>query len=661
LRAFQTRGHTGAALAAAVAVGVGLAMACRTVPRRPSPPPPPGFSVETLVEAPRVRIGLVTAARRAVISAEEGSVVVWMARADGGRHPVPLPVASFRPSPDARDRASLSETAEETASAFVVPATPGDTLSLDGTPYRGVLEVRGDEAGLTVVNAVNLEDYLRGVVPNELSPLAFPQIEALKAQAVAARTYALRNRGKFEDKGYDLCATPSCQVYKGKASEHPVSDEAVEETRGIVATYENAPIEAFYTSTCGGHTEDAQNVFEGEAAPYLRGVVCAPERSAWSLLRSTAPIRSLGDEESLGRNAALLVAAGVVEAKADMASFLEAPATDSDLRTWTARLLTVAKRKGCEVAVPPSLARRGSFFRYLVGSVCWDERASRLLSPGDTDYLLNVADRQELSSPEEAVAAALLIQEDALTPFADNTLRARRVITRGRAVGVLARVLEKLGSPAVVSGEFRGSDGDQLRIAVDGQQRAYTLDAQARLFRSFDRAGSAASELSLAVGDSVVLVARDGRVVFLEARLSRMGESADRTSRFFRWEVRMTPAEVARSMRRYGSVGVVRDILPRRIGTSGRVVDLAIVGSEGELLLKGMKVRFALGLRENLFVIDRELDDDKQVEQFVFTGKGWGHGVGLCQVGAYGMARSGSTYAQILSHYYPGTALDTLH
>jgi SpoIID/LytB domain protein len=158
-----------------------------------------------------------------------------------------------------------------------------------------------------------------------------------------------------------------------------------------------------------------------------------------------------------------------------------------------------------------------------------------------------------------------------------------------------------------------------------------------------------------------VLVARDGRVVFLEARLSRMGESADRTSRFFRWEVRMTPAEVARSMRRYGSVGVVRDILPRRIGTSGRVVDLAIVGSEGELLLKGMKVRFALGLRENLFVIDRELDDDKRVEQFVFTGKGWGHGVGLCQVGAYGMARSGSTYAQILSHYYPGTALDTLH
>ncbi len=74
-------------------------------------------------------------------------------------------------------------------------------------------------------------------------------------------------------------------------------------------------------------------------------------------------------------------------------------------------------------------------------------------------------------------------------------------------------------------------------------------------------------------------------------------------------------------------------------------------------MLKGLRVRWELGLRENLFVIDRELDAKGQVERFVFTGKGWGHGVGLCQVGAFGMAQAGSSYEEILQHYYTGIAL----
>jgi len=74
-------------------------------------------------------------------------------------------------------------------------------------------------------------------------------------------------------------------------------------------------------------------------------------------------------------------------------------------------------------------------------------------------------------------------------------------------------------------------------------------------------------------------------------------------------------------------------------------------------VLKGLEVRFALGIRENLFVIDRELAKDGSVRQFVFTGKGWGHGVGLCQVGAFGMAQAGSTYDEILKHYYTGVEL----
>jgi len=101
----------------------------------------------------------------------------------------------------------------------------------------------------------------------------------------------------------------------------------------------------------------------------------------------------------------------------------------------------------------------------------------------------------------------------------------------------------------------------------------------------------------------------------------------------------------------------VRDLVPRRLGVSGRVVELAVEGTTGELVLKGLKVRWGLGLRENLFVINRERDARGAVERFVVTGKGWGHGVGLCQVGAFGMALAGSSYEDILKHYYTGVQL----
>ncbi len=116
---------------------------------------------------------------------------------------------------------------------------------------------------------------------------------------------------------------------------------------------------------------------------------------------------------------------------------------------------------------------------------------------------------------------------------------------------------------------------------------------------------------------------------------------------------------MARGIAKYGDVGAVRDLVPRRHGVSGRVVELAVVGTRGELVLRGLDVRLALGLRENLFVIERETAADGSVQRFVITGRGWGHGVGLCQVGASGLARAGSSYEDILRHYYTGITIET--
>ena len=553
-------------------------------------------------------------------------------------------------------RVRLLESEDEMARATVITTSSGQVLAADGRTYRGYLEVRAGEAGLTVINVLDIEDYLRGVVPNELSPTAFPALEGLKAQAVAARTYVLRNRGQFASKGYDICTTPTCQMYGGRSTEHPLSDRAVQETRGTVAYHRGSLINALYTSTCGGHTENGANIFEGEPTPYLVGVSCGAEREAWSAIRGARP-QALGDEAGLNRDVALLVALGVVEPRMYATAAVRGAATDEELRDWTARLLTALGRQPCatggEVA---GLGRRGTFFGHLVGSLCWADR-SRLLAPGDEDYLLRIEDRAEIRGDAEGQAAAVLLQEGVLTLFPDNTLRPDAPIARTHALMALARAALVAGPPALITADFRHADAGAMVVARGEEEETYALDPSARLFRALNGSRLATSELTLATGDQIRFVAKDGRLAYLEADQSLLGASADRTSKVYKWEVRLTPDELAAAIARYGDVGVVRDVTPRRYGVSGRVTELLVTGTDGELVLRGLRVRWGLGLRENLFVVDRERDPSGAVRRFIFTGKGWGHGVGLCQVGSFGMAQAGSTYDRILQHYYTGITL----
>jgi len=653
-------------VAAALAVATGVAASCRSLPTRgaASAPRPDSAAVVqasdlAAVPAPVIRVGILVDVPRASIAADWG-VIVKGTGPDGAAVNLTVQRATFVPlTPGAAGPLKLLETGQAIQRAAIFPANAAQDLSVDGTTYRGLLEVRPtDEGALVVVNIVNLEDYLRGVVPNELSPQSFPQLEALKAQAVAARTYALRNRGQYASKGYDICATPACQVYRGRSSEHPLTDQAVEETRGIIAAYHGTLINALYTSTCGGHTENAVNIFEGEQeVPYLKGVACLPERSAWDLVRTTASPRGFGDgERGLNRDAALLIALGVLEPSAYSAAALEGAATDADLRRWVSGLAAALRRDGCEAAGEGPVVRRGAFFRHLVTGLCWDKR-EKLMGPEDTSYLLQVEDRAELAGEGETLAAALLMQDGIVAPHSDNTLRPSAPITRAEAVAILARAALRAGPPDLLSAEFRSTSAAGLAVQRGETVETHPLSPDVRLFRSLDGTVQAPSELILEAGEKVRFVLHEGQVAFLEVQQSLMGASADRDSRYYRWEVRMTPDEIASAASRYGTVGAVRDVVPLRLGVSGRVVEMAIRGSDGEMVIKGLKVRWALGLRENLFVVDREMDGAGGVGRFIFTGKGWGHGVGLCQVGAAGMAQAGSRFESILTHYYTGVRL----
>ena len=120
---------------------------------------------------------------------------------------------------------------------------------------------------INVINVVDVEDYVKGVVPFEMSP-SWPT-EALKAQAVCARTYALC-QSKHRSRNFDVCATTNCQVYHGSSGSHEGSDLAVDATAGLKLYYDGKLIEPPYYSSNGGASENSENVWSA-ALPYLRG------------------------------------------------------------------------------------------------------------------------------------------------------------------------------------------------------------------------------------------------------------------------------------------------------------------------------------------------------------------------------------------------------
>lgn len=164
------------------------------------------------------------------------------------------------------------------AASFRFRPQEGEVLQLDGIAVRGDLHLFVNKNGEALaVNLIGLEDYLCSVVPTELNPKQFPFLEALKAQAVAARTFAVSERSRRAALDFDVYADHRSQVYRGIAAESELSNRAVAATASVIASYAGQPVAAFYSSTCGGTTESFECIFEGGPIPYLKGGVDCPD------------------------------------------------------------------------------------------------------------------------------------------------------------------------------------------------------------------------------------------------------------------------------------------------------------------------------------------------------------------------------------------------
>jgi len=156
--------------------------------------------------------------------------------------------------------------------SLVARASGSALIAVNGKHYRGeLLFVQGD-SGISVVNRVRMDDYLRGVVPLEIGTSDDRDVEAVKAQAVTARSYAYVHVGDRTTRPYDVSASVNDQLYGGADAETAVANAAVNATRGIVLQYEGRVVNAPYHSACGGSTAAAEEIWRTSSEPYLQRV-----------------------------------------------------------------------------------------------------------------------------------------------------------------------------------------------------------------------------------------------------------------------------------------------------------------------------------------------------------------------------------------------------
>lgn len=198
-------------------------------------------------------------------------------------------------------RASVLE-GPPVASLTVAAADSGMPVRINDREYRGELVLSPGARGLTAVNRVGVEDYLRGVVGAEMGRRTEPDLAALRAQAVVSRTLALKSLGRWRTRGYDLLATVADQAYAGVGFESPLSDQAVRETTGRVLTFEGGLIDIFFHSTCGGRTAPGPEVFVYASRPYLRSIADVdPEGRAWCAISPRYQWRETWSGEALAQ------------------------------------------------------------------------------------------------------------------------------------------------------------------------------------------------------------------------------------------------------------------------------------------------------------------------------------------------------------------------
>ncbi len=580
------------------------------------------------IESPVIRVGLVLGEKNVIISSTSGLKIYFRGQKVFENI---LGVVEFNLNNGAITIQTGKETQILKGDLFILPEK-GSFLKIGENEYRGIFLLLNRGEYLNLVNILNIEEYLRGVLPYELSPSIYGEIEALKAQAVASRTYALFNLKKFEQEGYDICATQDCQVYKGKSGETALTDKAVEDTKGEVLIFGGKLIASLYSASCGGFTESAKKMFKGMGAPYLISQHCEYDDIKWywvytdnfkpySMELDLALAINLVDEFDLrkgnnkippDRASPLLKKVAVLMDK-DIDFFLKKVTIHSLLEPFDKffSIYIKAKEEVKPFELPnPLIIKYGKRYTYMI---------QYLLKKG----VINKKDNLE-------------------APLSFN-----------KFVSILSTILmknfkifEDVNFVSLIGYELtlKDKNGNEIKLNVESPI----------LLRKIKGKIYPAHMLFLTGKEKIKVFRVKDNLKMMIVEYPDFSLKPDSFYPF--WHKAYTLKELERTIRKFTPIAKLYDIVSLKRGESGRVIKLEIQDENKSYFVYGYQIKRALDLRDTLFFIDREFDNNG-IKRITFIGRGWGHGVGMCQVGAYGMALKGRKYKEILNYYYPSTQL----
>ena len=535
-------------------------------------------------------------------------------------------------------------------SVLVLPAS-SDTITINQKPYRTAARILINNRGLlNIINELNLEDYLRGVVPAEMGSKIYDEIEGLKAQAIAARTYAVRNLGQFRSEGYDICPGPACQAYNGFSGEEPLADQAVRETAGLIITYEGKPIDALFTATCGGETSDVGTMFPGRTDPYLKRARCVEMEMITLAGRGDSGILN---EQQL--NGAIFAAVAGLSASETWAAGDVQRAVSAALRLSP---LTPALSPGRGWREAPGegpvSSRRGDVLTYLASVFSFDRYATAVTLPEDRPYFFP----QSAADARPYLAAAFLIKYGFLPAQDIDRIDLNSAMPHEELYGLLGSWLKKHGALSETTGKILSLNGRQIVLKTEGKTTAFTLPDNIPIWRRLGDRYQEYKTLPVMIGDRAFLETDARRVpIGLIVQANVDGASFDRTSSFANWTRSYRADELVTSINKRNPIQQLTGLRPLTVDASQRIAQMEVTAEGGRtFILRGLPIRWSLNVPDNLFVFEKTVDPDG-VDRYTFYGKGWGHGVGMCQVGAYGMAFRGYKYDQILKRYYSGVEI----
>ncbi len=448
------------------------------------------------------------------------------------------------------------------------------------------------------------------------------------------------------------------QVYKGVSIETKMGTQAVRETRGMIATYNGKPIMAYFTSTCGGRTENSENIFD-HAEPYLRGVECSLEGHKHFdpfLVKTSRQPAKLRDDANLElvRFMSLLAVNGFSLTTAQMTdAWFEDVPTQGEMSNWLNQLASKFGKTfpnvNKDTAKPVELAQILAGFIYTPGA------ADTLLSDSDVNYHLSFDDAAEIPK-ERRPEIAMLLRDGYFALHPDLTIKPNRPFSRAKMLRLIRQIyLKKNWMPTLQSGTTKASVDGKLVLKSGKNERQLSIRPDVFLFRQFGGELYSVKEAALVGGETVKYqLDATGAVIYLEVEPTDTPTSAENMSPFSNWSKTLGAGAVQSRLSRYvRGIGTLYDVNIKQKGYSRRAVELEITGSNGVKTLKGGKIRSALRLKEQLFVINKRYSGST-VSSYTFTGRGWGHGVGMCQYGAYGLAKMGVKADEIIKHYYTG-------